>query len=148
MEFKFVNQNSTYHKQGVALRISLFFDGFNNSQELINDTQENSSFHLACMNDDDVVIGTGRLTISNHAGIISQMAIDRNYQRQGVGKEILNLLIKKSIELNLKKIELRARITAIQFYTKFKFKVEGVSYASKKTGIVHQKMIREINSSI
>ncbi len=116
-----------------------------NSEELINDKFEQNGIHLVCLNENNLVIGTGRLNIDNSVGIISQMAVRLENQHTGIGKNILSELILKCKSLELRKIELSARETAIDFYSKKGFKPIGEKYPSTKTGIIHQKMNMEIN---
>ncbi len=82
----------------------------------------------------------GRLNIEDNTSIISQMAIDSNFQKQGIGAKILKELIRYSKTKGISKIELSARETALGFYEKFNFKGFGEKYPSLKTGIIHQKM--------
>lgn len=137
-----VTVGSNYYQQGVALRKQLFFKNFKNAQELIEDVYENQSIHVIAI-ENKIVIGTGRITFVNDTAIISQMTVDPNKQRNGVGSEILKKLISLSNKNNrISKIEMSARTSAILFYTKFNFKTIGDIYASKKTGIPHQSMVR------
>lgn len=139
MEYKFIDQFNSYYIQVINLRINLFFKNFENAIELINDTDENTSKHIVCI-DNENVIGTGRLTIRNSIGIISQIAVSKPHQHQGIGKEILNILINECKKQNENKIMLSARETAVSFYKKFKFESVGTIYPSRKTGIPHQNM--------
>ena len=41
-------------------------------------------------------------------------------------------------------IKLSARETAIPFYARYGFKSVGEQYPSKKTGIIHQQMVRVV----
>lgn len=139
MEYCFIQISSPYYKEAVKLRIELFFKETDNPLEFITDYDEEVSYHLICIHNHNV-IGTGRLTLKDHIGVISQMAIANCYQKQGIGKQILKMLINQCINKNIKKITLAARLTAIPFYKKFKFEVYGNIYPSKKTGIPHQNM--------
>lgn len=143
-ELKYITAKSLFYKEAVAIREKLFFRNMKNSLELIYDDFESSGIHLVCINNDEVV-GAGRLNIENKTSIISQMAIKTNYQKQVVGAEILNELIRYSKEKGVFKIRLSARKTAIAFYTKFSFVPYGNKYPSKKTGIIHQQMELKID---
>jgi len=139
MDFIFIDKNSEYYKRAVDLRISLFFSGMDNAKELINDTYENKSQHIVCINDKEVV-GTGRLSIEKNQGIISQMAIKKEFQEKGIGSKILSKLLDECSRLELDRIRLSARKTAIDFYTKFGFQEYGDYYESEKTRVIHQNM--------
>ncbi|MCX2680130.1 GNAT family N-acetyltransferase [Galbibacter sp. EGI 63066] len=142
MKFIFIDKKSKYYKEAIDLRISLFFSGMDNTNELINDTYENQSQHLVCLNENKVV-GTGRLSIRNNQGIISQMAIKKEFQKKGIGSEILSKLLSQCSSLELDKIKLSARKTAVDFYKKFGFQDYGEDYKSKKTGIIHRNMSKQ-----
>ena len=138
-KFKYIDIESPYYEKAVNLRTRLFFKDIKDSSELINDTFEITGLHLVCVKDDKVV-GTGRLNIEHDKAIISQMAIDKDYQQLGIGSEIVKALILKSKERGVKNIELSARETALAFYKKFGFVGVGELYPSQKTGVIHQNM--------
>jgi len=144
MEFIFIDQHSEYYKEAIDLRVSLFFSGMNNAKDLINDTHENQGQHLVCLEGEEIV-GTGRLNIEKNQGIISQMAIKKEFQKKGIGSGILSKLLDKCSSLELEKIKLSARETAINFYKKYGFECYGDYYESEKTGIVHRNMSKKVN---
>jgi predicted N-acetyltransferase YhbS len=127
-ELKYINTDSLFYKEAVAIRKELFFKNMENSTSLIQDNFEENGIHVVCLNDNKVV-GTGRMNV-----------VKSTCQNQGVGSKILKALIEKSKEKGLSKIKLSARKTAISFYEKFNFKPCGNQYPSKKTGIIHQEM--------
>ena len=143
MEFKYIDIESVYYDEAVTLRKRLFFNKMKNSNELINDDYELKGIHLICLYKNEVV-GTGRLNIENKTSIVSQMAIKKACQNKGIGAEILRKLITYSEEKKVNKVELNARETAIPFYQKYDFKTFGNKYPSKKTQIIHQKMVLNI----
>lgn len=140
MKSKFVCLNSELYNQAFQLRKELFFKDFSNADELLKDDFEKNSYHLV-IERNTIVVGTGRLTIiEDNIGVISQMAITTDFQRQGVGRKIMALLLEKCSELKVTKVILSARITALSFYENFDFEVIGKVYPSKKTGVLHQQM--------
>ena len=136
--------NTPFYKQALDIRIECFFKGFENALELINDDFEKEAIHLICIEKENKVVGTGRLHFEEYKGIISQMAIAPQNQKQGIGKMILNGLIEICHEKEIKKIELSARETALDFYKKFGFTAFNEKYPSKKTGIIHQNMFLKV----
>lgn len=147
MKLLFIDQNSQYYKKAIDLRISLFFNGMENANELICDSLEDRSEHLIYLKGKEMV-GTGRLTIEKKRGIISQMAIKQEYQKKGIGSEILLKLLDECSNRELEKITLSARKTAIDFYEKFGFEAFGDYYESEKTGVIHQNMSKEARREI
>lgn len=139
MNYEFVTYKSTFYKQAVAIRIAQFFEGMDHANELIMDRFEENSSHLICR-DDHQVVGTGRLHFIGKEGVISQMAIARDFQDKGIGKEIVICLMEDCKNKKMEKIVLSARETAIDFYKKFGFRIKGEKYPSQKTGVIHQQM--------
>lgn len=144
MEYLFIDKNHDYYQRAIDLRISLFFKNMDNPNSLIDDKYEINSQHLICI-DGKNLAGTGRLSVERKQGIISQMAIKKDYQGKGIGSEILLRLLAECSGLGLDEIKLSARKTAIDFYRKFGFEVYGVSYESKKTGVIHQNMKKQLH---
>ena len=141
MKFIFVKSNSNHYNQGIEVRKKVFFKGFENAYQLLNDSYELNSIHLIAIENNNV-FGTGRLTFINKTeAIISQMATLPNFQNKGIGKRILKMLMENSFQNNCKTIKLSARISALEFYKKEGFKPFGKVYPSKKTGVLHQEMI-------
>ena len=144
MEYLYITYGTLAYNRAVALRIKAFFYNMDNALVLINDSLEEESMYLVCIKN-DTVIGTSRLTIKEGKAIISQIAVDELYKRKGIGSTILKLLIEKSITLNVNSIELSAREVAIPFYKKQGFIAVHKKYPSIKTGVIHQKMIKNLN---
>ncbi len=139
MDFKFIDVKNKFYKEAVLLRKKAFFEGMPNVVDLINDKFEANGIHLICLGNNKV-IGTGRLNFEENECVISQMAVDKYFQYNGIGSKLLNMLIEYSKERTNFRITLNARETAIPFYEKFNFTIIGDKYPSKKTTIIHQKM--------
>ena len=66
--------------------------------ELDIDEDENRSIHLLAFIPPSQYIGTGRLTINDHAGILSRISIIESHRNKGIGKSVIaffsdNLLV-------------------------------------------------------
>jgi len=145
VELKYINLQNELYAEAKKIRIDCFFANMNNAEELINDIFEENGIHLVCVKKNKA-IGTGRIHTINSIAVISQMAIKKENQKSGVGSKILRELIHKCKSLGMNRIELSARETAFEFYKKSGFEAFGEKYASKKTGITHQKMRLKINN--
>ena len=71
------------------------------------------------------------------------MAVEKNFQRNGIGRMILKILEKEAKNKNAKKIVLNARDHAINFYKSTNYKVVG-KYNGSDTGIPHTTMEKKI----
>ncbi|WP_085516628.1 GNAT family N-acetyltransferase [Marivirga sericea] len=144
MKFQYIDTKHEFYAKAKKIRIACFFQGMNDAEKLINDNFEEDGYHLVCIGEKGIVLGTGRLNIENSTGIISQMAVLAKYQKLGIGMSILTQLLEKCRATELETIELNARETAISFYEKMHFEVVGDKYPSHKTGILHQKMVKKL----
>lgn len=100
----------------VDLRYAVLRKPWNKTRETVTDDLESNSINAYIQNN-NIVIACGRLQ-NNGDGIgqIRYMAIDSNYQGQGLGKLILKRLEVEGKKIGLKKIELQARENAVEFY--------------------------------
>jgi len=73
---------------------------------------------------------------------LRQMAVDQNYQKQGLGKTLMQKVENHLKKLDIKSIELNARQTAIGFYQKLGYRI--VSGKFIEVGISHYKMMKNL----
>lgn len=108
------------------------------------DTIEKSSFHIAAYNG-ETIIGAGRLHIEpDHSARIRYMAVDDDYQNQGVGSSILIKLEEFAQTNNLRICWLYAREEATKFYSKNGYEVKGKS-KSELSGLKHKRMEKSLD---
>ena len=69
---------------------------------------------------------------------LMQMAVESSYQRKGVGQQMLQLLFKVAIANNISEIQCHAQHTALIFYEKMGFQIEGDGFI--EAGIKHFHM--------
>ena len=92
---------------------------------------------------DSKCIGTARLvTLQGNLGRIGRMAVLPGYRGQGIGRQLLEALLKTSQSQGIKKVELHAQVTVIPFYEQFGFIAQGDIY--DEAGISHRDMILRI----
>tara|TARA_B100000524_G_scaffold33059_1_gene16290 strand:- start:4953 stop:5399 length:447 start_codon:yes stop_codon:yes gene_type:complete len=109
----------------------------------LKDKFEESAFHLIGIKDQKI-IACGRLHFNNKdEAQIRYMAVSKNLQGFGIGKQILDLLEKNAKENNAKRIILNARDHAIGFYQISGYKTEK-KYNGSDTGIPHTTMKKNI----
>jgi len=106
------------------------------------DELENNSFHVMACDENDKVIGVGRLHFNNNdEAQIRYMAVSPEYEKQGVGTFILEALEEHAIENNCKTIMLHARENALGFYQKKGYELLGKSHLLFDS-IQHYKMAK------
>ena len=141
VKYLFSDRESEYYKQAVELRYNEFFVGFNRPKETLFDEFENESIQVvACLN--GKVIGHTRLFVKDSEGEISQVVIDKNYRGLKLGINMMNTLLAYADKEKVKRIELDARMYAIEFYRSLGFETFGEVFISKKSALPHMKMQR------
>jgi N-acetylglutamate synthase-like GNAT family acetyltransferase len=79
-----------------------------------------SKNYLFIARDNDKIIGFGELAPS---GYINMLYVHKDYLRQGIGKELLDVMIEKAQELDIDEIFTEASITAKPFFESQEFKI-------------------------
>jgi len=92
------------------------------------DNNENNSYHLMAI-EDNYIAGVARLqNISSTEAQLRYMAVDNNYQNQGIGKAIVQSMEDYAIKNNIHSIILHARENAVGFYEKTGYEIIEKSY--------------------
>ena len=95
--------------------------------------------HAIALTENNVPIGTGRLTLD---GQIGRMAVLSSFRGNQVGVKILKLLINESQKMGLKVCYLHSQVHALSFYTRFGFKAYGEEFMD--ADIPHRAMKLEL----
>jgi predicted GNAT family N-acyltransferase len=143
---KFIKYGSNEYQQAVELRHRLFYFEHNISLKAIANSQEEQDLHLVITTaEENQVLAYGRLAQKSFNEFqIYQMVVEPTYQKQGLGKRILETLIKAARDRGGKFLSLNARVTKTKFYQKFGFEPVGEVFASSMTGVPHIRMQRAI----
>lgn len=91
---------------------------------------------------DGRAVGTLRLLRDGDTGKVGRFAVLREYRGRGVGRALLDWVIRVSPSLGLRKLALHAQTHAAAFYEKAGFRVCGPEFM--EAGIPHVPMEREI----
>lgn len=89
---------------------------------------EDQCFHIMVTNDESV-LGVGRLQYNaDDEAQIRYMAVAKDYERNGIGRRIVNALEQEAISKNISTVILDAREPAVGFYQKLGYSIEKKSY--------------------
>lgn len=92
------------------------------------DDMEDQSFHIM-VTDKNRVVGIGRLQFnSDDEAQIRYMAVEPDFEGQGIGKQIINALERYAIDNTAETIVLDAREPVVGFYEKLGYKIIEPSY--------------------
>jgi ribosomal protein S18 acetylase RimI-like enzyme len=129
-----------YYQRWLVLRAPL---GMDRGTE--KDKYDDSSFHLVALCNSKV-IGSARLReLSPELGSITYVAVLPEFQKQGIGTKLIETLIEKAQEKNLKTLRVMARMNALGFYKKLGFLERGEPRTH--LDIPHLFMYLELSSS-
>lgn len=71
----------------------------------------------------EMLVSVISLFINGNEGQFRKFATDDNFQGRGYGTKLLNHLIAEAKKLNIRSLRCNSRITAIEFYQRFRMKV-------------------------
>jgi N-acetylglutamate synthase-like GNAT family acetyltransferase len=127
----------------IELRYSVLRKPWDKPKETATDDLESSSIH-AVIKHNTMIIACGRLQNNGDGvGQIRFMAINKDFQRKGLGRLILNRLEDEAKKIHLKKIELQARENACEFYKACGYSIEEKTFLLWDL-IQHYKMTKSI----
>jgi predicted GNAT family N-acyltransferase len=107
------------------------------------DDIEENCFHIM-VTDANKVIGVGRLQYNSaNEAQIRYMAVDDDYEGNGIGSSIVNALEQEAARTKHKLIMLDAREPAVGFYEKLGYQVKQKSYVLFDS-IQHYQMIKHL----
>ncbi|MDY7014906.1 MAG: GNAT family N-acetyltransferase [Cyanobacteriota bacterium] len=141
-EILFVEHNSEDYWEAVKLRYKLLRQplGLNYSEERL--AKEADDLHLVYKRERQILACLVITLKSKDTVQVKQIAVENSYQRQGVGKKLMEFLHNHLIQKEVKQIELAARETAIDFYEKLGYVQEGERFI--KITLPHVKMRRSL----
>ena len=107
------------------------------------DDMENRCFHIMVM-DNDRTVGVGRLQYnSSDEAQIRYMAVEKEYERNGIGRMIVDALEQEAESNGIRTVVLDARKPAVGFYQKLGYGTEGKSYVLFDE-IQHYRMVKHL----
>jgi GNAT superfamily N-acetyltransferase len=114
--------------------------GWNSEYNLSNNEMQrtlDNSWYIVCAYDADRLVGFGRVVTDGviHA-MIYEMIVDPKFQRKGIGKQILKMLVDKCLQNGIRDIQLFCAKGKKEFYIKngFECRVDdapGMQYVHK-----------------
>ena len=133
-------------QEAFRIRKAVFIDEQGVPEEMELDEFDAAADHVLAFLGNQCV-GTARLVDSGLQSFqIGRMAVLANFRGQGIGLEILKALIDRAKSLGASTLNLHAQVSAIPFYEKLGFLVQGPMY--EEAGIPHRNMMLILPKSI
>ncbi|XZN89108.1 MAG: GNAT family N-acetyltransferase [Microcoleus sp.] len=126
-----------FHQRWLVLRSPL---GMEKGSE--RDNYEDTAVHLIALCDRQIIASARLRESSPGVGNISYVAVLPEFQNQGIGTKLIENLIVKAQQKNLKAVRLMSRMNAIKFYQKIGFSEQDKPF--EFLGIPHIFMQLEI----
>ena len=122
-------QTSDELKSYFKLRWQLLRAPWNQPEGSEIDDIEEQCLHLMAVDDSDKVIAVARLQFnSDTEAQIRYMAVTARYQRQGIGRRLINAMEAHASTLACKRIVMHAREPAVGFYQRLGYSIDEKSY--------------------
>jgi predicted GNAT family N-acyltransferase len=126
------------------LRWALLRAPWNQPRGSERDPRDADSSHLMMIDDRDVAVAVGRLHFNSiREAQVRYMAVATGQQRRGFGSRLLKALEEKAASLGAASIVLDARETALGFYRKQGYSVDGPGHVLYNC-ITHVKMCKTL----
>ena len=124
-------------KAAHEIRRRIFIEEQNVPEEIELDEDDAHAFHALAILDGEPV-GCGRFVEHGEAVKIGRMAVVANLRTRGIGREILEFLMREARERGYRRAVLHAQLSAEGFYLKNGYLAIGEVF--EEAGIPHRKM--------
>lgn len=106
---------------------------------------ENKDIHFGCFTSNDRIVGTVVLSLKDN-GIVRmrQVSVDEEFQRQGIGREMVRFVENYCKEEGFTGIILSSRKMAVGFYTRLGYKIDSDEYTDGRTKVPHYLMKKAV----
>lgn len=131
-------------ERAYEVRRRVFQDEQGVSAEEEFDADDERALHLVAQAQ-GTAVGTGRIVFYAGYAKVGRMAVLKPWRRRGVGRALLEELIRVAAARGVPRILLHAQVQAIPFYTALGFSV--ISEQFDEAGIPHQQMERGLGAT-
>ncbi len=139
-----IDFGSTRYDELVELRYKILLEPLGLKFLDSHRRQEMNYLHIGCIEclDDKLIGGLMLAPVDNDTVRLIQVTVDTKYQREGIGRAMVQYAEKQAKEIGYKQIFIHARLTAIHFYEKIGFHQEGDIF--EEQGLTFAKMVKDL----
>jgi predicted GNAT family N-acyltransferase len=128
-------------KAAHEIRRRVFIEEQNVPEEIELDEDDALAFHVLAILDGKPV-GCGRFVVHGDEVKIGRMAVLVNLRKRGIGRQILEFLMRAARERGHRRAVLHAQLSAEGFYLKSGYQPIGEVF--EEAGIPHRRMVRRL----
>ena len=125
-----------------TIRTRVFIQEQNVPEALEWDGEDAHAVHAIARDSNGIAVGTTRLIMHDQQAHIGRMAVLPEWRSQGVGQALLETILAAAKARGARSAFLNAQTTAVAFYARTGFVVEGVQFLD--AGIPHLRMARSL----
>jgi len=129
--------NQSMMDETYKVRFDVFVHEQHVPKELELDEYDDQAIHVIALNEQDEVVGCGRLILNASSAKIGRVAVRKEYRKLHFGKAICEELIRIAQSENIQKITLGAQLSAVEFYKKLGFTEYGTVYMDANIKHIH-----------
>ncbi len=143
LNLQFIDFATPAFDQALALRDEILRKPLNLAFETLEVEKEWNSYHLACFDTQNQMVGCLTLKPLKEGEIkMRQVAVRKTRQKAGIGTALVNECERFCSTHGFAKIVLHARKEAVPFYRKLGYKTQGKQF--EEVGIPHSKMYKNL----
>jgi len=141
MHLVHIHYKSVLYEQALELRQKVLREplGLNIRDEDL--TNEIYCLHYGLLHQEELIAYLLMQPLEPSRMKLRQMAVSKYFRAQGVGRRLILSVEKEVFARGVMRIELHARSSALDFYRKLGYTVEGEPF--DEVGIAHRKMFKE-----
>lgn len=139
-----IDYGSSRYDELVELRYKVLLEPLGLKFLDMHREREAGYLHIGCIEslDDRLVGGLLLIPLNNEEIRLMQVAVDSKYQREGVGRAMVNYAEKRAKDAGYSKIIMHAMLSVVHFYEKMGYHQEGDIF--EENGITFAKMVKTL----
>lgn len=139
-----IDFGSTRYDELVELRYKILLEPLGLKFLDAHRAKEMNYLHIGCIEalDDKLIGGLMLAPIDNETVRLMEVCVETKYQREGIGRAMVQYAEKCAKKVGYSKMVMHARLTAVHFYEKCGFHQEGDIF--EEQGLTFARMIKDL----
>jgi predicted GNAT family N-acyltransferase len=142
MGLKQIDHGTTEYQQMISLRSQILRQPLGLSFKAEELLEEKEHILIAAFDEDEILGCCMLCKVNDNTLKLRQMAVSNTVQGKGIGASIMNFAENLALDKGFSTISMHARDSAIGFYEKLGYKVEGEGFI--EVNIPHHVMVKKL----